>query len=44
MIVQQVLQDAGRRWRSCPLTWCTSRGSRKVGICAQLITAESLAG
>jgi II/X family phage/plasmid replication protein len=30
--------------RSCPGTWCTSRGSRKAGICAQLITAESLAG
>jgi hypothetical protein len=30
--------------RSCPLTWCTSRGSRKARNVAQLITAESLAG
>ena len=32
------------RARSCPVTWCTSRGSRKAEIRAQLITAESLAG
>lgn len=38
--VQQLACAGG----SCPLAWCTSRGSRKVGNSAQLITAESLAG